>query len=162
MSQQPNSQHLAWADRLFARFSGIWGAQKLGAMFPGETHDDVRALWASQLGRFAPESVGAALQTMTDAGREWPPSLSEFVAACNQAAIARQQHAPAALLDAPRPSPEVVAQQLAKVERIASAVKPMAGREWAHRLLARHAAGEAIALSLLVMARAAIGEEVAV
>lgn len=158
MSHQPLPP--AWVERLFARFSATWGAQKLASMFPADQHDDVKALWGAQLGRFAPESITAALQAMTDAGREWPPSLSEFVAACNQAAIARQQHAPAALLEAPRPSPEVVAQQLAKVERIASAAKPRPGREWADRLLARHAAGEAIALSLLVMARAAVGEEV--
>ena len=151
----------AWVERLFFRFGAIWGVQKVAAMFPAEQHEEVKAVWGEQLGRFQAESIRAALQSMTDSGREWPPSLSEFVAACNQAAIARRQHAPAALLEAPRPSPEVVAQQLERVEQIAATAKPRAGREWADRLLARHAAGEQIALSLLMMARAAIGEEVA-
>jgi len=150
----------AWVERLFFRFGAIWGVQKIAAMFPAEQHEEVKAVWGEQLGRFQAESIRAALQSMTDSGREWPPSLAEFVAACNQAAIARRQHAPAALLEAPRPSPEVVAQQLERVEQMAATVKPRAGREWAHRLLARHAAGEQIALSLLTMARAAIGEEV--
>lgn len=155
MSHQPLP--LAWVERLFGRFSAVWGAQKLAAMFPADQHAEVKAVWAQQLGRFAPESIAAALQAMTDSGREWPPSLAEFVAACNQAAVARRQHAPAALLDAPRASPQVVAEQMAAVERIAQA-RPKRGREWAQRILDRAAAGEPTPIAIRQMAERALGE----
>lgn len=154
MSSQPNPQHLAWADRLFVRFSAIWGAQKLGAMFPAESQEDVRAIWAAQLARFEPATIGAALQAMTDAGREWPPSLSEFTDACRQSAIARRAHAPAVALPLPKASPEIVARA---VMDVADAVSPRrASRAWAHRIIERHRAGESVSIAALQMARRAI------
>ncbi len=161
MSHQPPPLPLAWVERLFARFSATWGAQKLAAMFPVADHDDVKSVWAAQLGRFEPPTIVAALQAMTDSGREWPPSLSEFVKACQEAAISRRAHAPAALLDARRASPEVAAQHLAAVERQVAAVKPKHGREWAHRILARAAAGESVPIAVRTMAERAVGAEAA-
>ena len=159
MSHQPLP--LAWVERLFARFSATWGAQKLAAMFPVDSHAEVKALWGEQLGRYQPETLRAAMQAMTDSGREWPPSLAEFVAACNQAAVARRQHAPAALLDAPRAAPEVVAEQLAAVERLAATAKPRKGREWAQKILDRASSGENVPICVRQMAERALGAEVA-
>jgi hypothetical protein len=158
MSHQPLPH--AWVERLFARFSATWGAQRLATMFPVDSHADVKALWAEQLGRFEPETLRAALQSLTDSGREWPPTLPEFIAACQQAAVARRQHAPAALLDIPRASPEVAAEQLANVERIASAVKPRKGREWAQKILDRAASGENVPICVRQMAERALDLEV--
>ena len=54
MSSQHQPLPASWVDRLFARFSAAWGFQKTGVMFPVESHEAVRALWAEQLGRFQP------------------------------------------------------------------------------------------------------------
>jgi len=152
MSHQPLPA--SWVDRLFGRFSATWGVQKMGAMFPTETHDEVRGVWAEQLGRFAPESIRAALQSATDSGREWPPSLSEFVEACRQASVARQQHAPVKLLDTPRTSAD---EAHANVERIRSLMhNPKPGREWAYHLLARGERGETVPMAVRQMAEKAI------
>lgn len=155
MSSQPSSQHLAWADRLFGRFSAIWGAQKLGAMFPAESQDDVRATWATQLSRFEPATIGAALQAMIDSGREWPPSLSEFCDACRQSAVARRAHAEAAALPLPRATPEVVEREIAAAAQ--AALGRRSGTAWAQRLLDRHNAGEQVTLAALQMAQRAVG-----
>lgn len=152
MSRQPLPA--SWVDRLFGRFSATWGVQKMGAMFPTETHDEVRGVWAEQLGRFAPESIRAALQSVTDSGREWPPSLSEFVEACRQASVARQQHAPVKLLDLPRTSAD---QAHANVERIRSLMhNPKPGREWAYKVLSHAERGDTVPMAVRQMAEKAI------
>lgn len=152
---QSNVQHLAWADRLFARFSAAWGVQKLGAMFPAESHDEVRHLWASQLSRYEPESIRVALDNAISAGKEWPPSLSEFVEYCRLASIARQQHKPAALLDMPRTSKADAAERL--VEAYAAFAKqPKKGREWAHKVMARVQANESVPLAVRELAERAL------
>jgi hypothetical protein len=149
----------AWVERILSRFGAIWGAQKVAAMFPAETHDEVRSVWAGNLGRFEPQTIAAALQAVTDSGREWPPSLSEFVKACQESAVSRRAHAPAALLDAPRAAPEVAAQHLAAVERQVASAKPRAGRDWAHRILARAAAGKSVPIAVRQAAERAVGAE---
>lgn len=145
-----------WIDRLFGRFSATFGAQKLGAMFPAETHDDVRALWAEQLGRFEVPTLRAAMQAVIDSGREWPPTLSEFVAMCQRAAVERRQHAPAALLPMPRSSPGAAGRFVA--EAVESIKSRGPNRAWAGKIIARHKAGEAVPMAVLAMARAAQNE----
>jgi hypothetical protein len=76
-----SSLPLSWIETLFARFSAAWGAQKVGVMFPSESHDEVKTLWAAQLARFEPETLRHALQAAIDSGREWPPTLPEFIEA---------------------------------------------------------------------------------
>lgn len=107
-----SSLPLSWIETLFARFSAAWGAQKIGAMFPADSHDDVKSLWADQLGRFEPETLRHALQAAIDTGKEWPPSLPEFVAVCQRSAVERKAHAPAVALPMPKASPDVVAKAL--------------------------------------------------
>jgi hypothetical protein len=75
---------------LFERFGAAFGAQKVGAMWPIEKHEQMRALWAEQLGRFAPDTLRAACQAVIDSGMEWPPTLPEFVELCRQSAVGRQ------------------------------------------------------------------------
>lgn len=79
----------AWVERLFARFAATWGVQRLGATFPVETHVETKRIWAEQLGRFEGETIARAVQAETDSGREWPPSLAEFVESCRQASLGR-------------------------------------------------------------------------
>lgn len=93
----------AWIERLFARFAATWGAQRLGAMFPAEVHDQTRRVWAEQLGRFEGATIARAVQAATDSGRDWPPTLAEFVELCRQAALSCRQSDGLPALPAPRP-----------------------------------------------------------
>jgi len=78
-----------WVDRLFARFVAIYGTQKVGAMWLDASMNEVKSVWADQLGRFAPESIAGALQRLVDSSSAWPPTLPEFVELCRQASLGR-------------------------------------------------------------------------
>ena len=99
MSHQPLPR--AWVDRIFARFIAAFGIVRLAAMWPEDQHDEVKAAWAEQLGRFAPETIRAALQATIDSGREWPPTLPEFVEQCRRSALGRYSSATALAGPAP-------------------------------------------------------------
>lgn len=88
----------AWVERIFERFVAAFGSMKVGAMWPADQHDAVKEVWAAQLGRFAPETIRNALQAVIDSGREWPPTLPEFVEHCRQCAMGRAQAAEVPLL----------------------------------------------------------------
>ena len=96
MSSQPKSAALV--ERLFERFFAIYGAQKMGAMWADTDLTEVKLVWAVQLSRFNPQSIKVALQCLIDSGREWPPTLPEFVEACRQSALGRKQQQVPALL----------------------------------------------------------------
>lgn len=82
MSMPEKSIPTAWVDRLFDRFTAIYGAQKVAAMWGGADLAEVKALWAQQLGRFTGGTIAVAVQAVIDSGRQWPPTLPEFVAIC--------------------------------------------------------------------------------
>jgi len=96
MSSRQN--YAALVDRLFARFVALYGSQKVGAMWADADLSEVKMVWAVQLSRFNPQSIKVALQCLIDSGREWPPTLPEFIEACRQAALGRQQQQVPALL----------------------------------------------------------------
>lgn len=83
----------AWVDRLFARFFAVYGAVKLAGMWPQGELDAAKTVWSEQLGRFQPGTIRDALQALIDSGREWPPTLAEFVELCRQCAVVRAQSA---------------------------------------------------------------------
>lgn len=85
-------------DRLFARFLALYGAQKMAGMWADTDMADVKSVWAEQLAKFHPQSIRDALQRLIESGREWPPTLPEFVELCRQSAIGRQQAQVPALL----------------------------------------------------------------
>lgn len=145
----------AWVDRLFARFAAAFGSMKVGTMYPVDQADEVHALWGQQLSRFAPESIGLALQAVIDSGREWPPTLPEFVEQCRLSALGRAQHAPANALPRPDVPREVVDENLRRIDASVRSVKPKPDREWAQRILARIAAGEVVPVTVRQMALAA-------
>lgn len=70
--------------------TAIYGSQKVGSMWNEADMAEVKELWAEQLGRFKPESIGAALQRLIDSGGNgWPPTLPEFVELCRQCSVER-------------------------------------------------------------------------
>ncbi len=83
--------HTPLATELFRRFSRLYGPQKLAGMWkaqnakPEQTAQlmrEVRAEWEVQLRRFDSKVLAQALQAVIDEGREWPPTLPEFVKVC--------------------------------------------------------------------------------
>ena len=96
MSSQAVS--VALVERLFSRFVAYYGSQKVGAMWADADVQEVKAVWARALMKFDPKSIGCALDRLIESGREWPPTLPEFVELCRQSAIGRQQAQVPALL----------------------------------------------------------------
>lgn len=150
--QQPSPRALA--DRVFARFVAMYGSQKVGAMWADANHDEVREMWANAIARYSPQSIAVAIRDLVESGREWPPTLPEFVELCRRGAVSRRAHAPAVALPLPKAAPEIVARA---VMDVADAVSPRrASRAWAHRIIERHRAGESVSIAALQMARRAI------
>lgn len=148
----------AWVDRLFSRFVAMYGSQKVGAMWADSDRDEVKAVWAEALGRFAGQTIAAAVRGLIDSGSQWPPTLPEFSEACRVAAVNRRDQALA--LAAPGgtvTTREEAAEILAKIGYQAPAKPKVDPKAWAHRVLARAAAGdESLALESIRMAERAL------
>lgn len=93
MSNQSMSDELV--ERLFSRFSQIYGAQKFASMWGTVDHAELKEIWGASLGRFPLPVVGKAVKALIESPGEWPPTLPEFVTLCKQ--YNRPEHNPAAL-----------------------------------------------------------------
>lgn len=51
-------------------------------MWAGMPYEDVRADWASRLGKFPRHAIASGFDALIDSGAEWPPTLPEFVKLC--------------------------------------------------------------------------------
>ncbi len=69
-------------DRLFSRFEAMYGA-KVGEAWKGCDLRNVKAVWAETLGLFSRDQLSAGISGCM--GRDWPPTLPEFVKLCRQA-----------------------------------------------------------------------------
>jgi len=154
----PEPLPAAWVDRLFSRFVAMYGSQKVGAMWADADRDEVKGVWADALGRYAGETLAAAVRGLIDSGSQWPPTLPEFSEACRVAAVNRRDQALA--LAAPGgtvTTREEAAEILAKIGYQAPAKPKVDPKAWAHRVLARAAAGdESLALESIRMAERAL------
>lgn len=74
----------SWTDRIFATMLAHYG-NRFTDMWRDANIADVKAVWADKLGGFAdrPDAIKYALGCLE--GREWPPSLPEFLADCRRA-----------------------------------------------------------------------------
>jgi len=148
----------AWVDRLFSRFVAMYGSQKVGAMWADADRDEVKGVWADALGRYTGETIAAAVRGLIDSGSQWPPTLPEFSEACRVAAVNRRDQALA--LAAPGgtvTTREEAAEILARIGYQAPAKPKVDPKAWAHRILARAAAGDqSLALESIRMAERAI------
>lgn len=155
-----NSEPLprAWLDRLFARFSAMYGTQKVMAMWADSDLDEVKTVWAEALGKYSGESIARAVRSLIDSGSQWPPTLPEFSEACRVSAVNRRDTAPAL----PAPAGKVISREeaaeiLAKIGYSAPEKPRVDPKAWAHRVLARAAAGDqSLALESIRMAERAI------
>ncbi len=97
-----------WIDRLFSRFSSMYGAAWL-EKWRGVDPADVRRTWAEDLAGFDGETLRRALDP-AKASCQFPPSCPEFVAICRQF---RSPPARVAYLAAPTSAmPQHIAEQL--------------------------------------------------
>lgn len=125
-----------WADRLFERFTALYGASKMANAWPAEGAHEARQAWEEQLRRFSPVVIRKAIQSLIDTAGEWPPTLPQFVGTCRE--FNRQEQSPA--LPAPSPTnPAMVAQQLGKVADIIAKPPGHDFMRWARYPRSEHA-----------------------
>ena len=77
----------AWIDRLFARFAAAYGTEKFAAIWRGQALDEVKAVWAVELGKFSGLEIRAALEALPRRHATWPPTLFEFIELCRPRSI---------------------------------------------------------------------------
>lgn len=119
-----------WVDRIFSKLTLTYGHRFLG-LYAGLDMEAVKADWAHELGAYTsrPEAIAHAMAVLPP---DSPPNVMQFRDLCRRA----PEYAPKAL-PAPPPDP-TLAQELRR------AVRPVlgsGGRQWAHSLQARIAAG---------------------
>lgn len=142
-----------WVEALFRRLLGVYGSRftrmwgDLGDA--GVTADEVKAIWARELGSITPEQIRHALDHLPESS---PPTVLEFRRLCLQAPVM----APPAL-PAPKANPAAVA---AAVQRAMAGPGQLDPRAWARRLLARVEAGERLPHAQVQAARRALRSEV--
>ena len=143
----------AWIERIFQKLTLAYGQEFLNR-WAGVNLSDVKTDWGHELSGFEnkPEAIAFALQNLP-AGK--PPTVMQFRAMANQC-----PSSDAPRLPEPKADPQRLAAELSKLgqlrSHVASAERPGA-KDWAHRIVARHAAGERINACTLRMAREALG-----
>ena len=142
---------LHWVDKIFSKLTLVYGRDFIGR-WEGLELADVKTDWAHELSGFDnfPDGIAFALANLP-AGR--PPTVLEFRAMALKAP--RPAHKQ---LDAPKASPDKVAQELRKA--VAAVRKPAANsidhKAWAKSIVARDAAGEKVRPISLRFAREAL------
>lgn len=105
---------LAWVEKIFATMLAHYGS-RFADMWRDANIADVKAVWAEKLAGFRdrPDCLKYGLNCLD--GRDWPPSLPEFLADCRRA-----------------PTPKIVALEHKlspdEIERNKARVKAMAKR----------------------------------
>jgi len=69
----------AWIEKLFERMAALYGS-KFADMWRGTDPEQVKALWAHELGKLSREEVTRGAQALMT--QEWPPSLPQFINLC--------------------------------------------------------------------------------
>jgi hypothetical protein len=127
-------------DRLFARFLSIYGAQKVATAWGNVAADERNVVWAEALGRFPLQAIGDAVRDLAEHGTGWPPTLPEFVQMVREQ-LPKAEHRPA--LPVPDRRQADIAAGAEKMAALKASVSDRKDpRAWAHRILARHAAGD--------------------
>lgn len=128
---------LEWVEKLFDRFTALYGAQLVAAMWQGANLADVQNVWCAELGKLSPEQMRAGVHSLSDAFPK-PPTLPQLMAHCRAARV--QQTDAAQLTDQRRAD---ATQQAGNMQRLRAALAPLqdsprrAGSAWAWRILER-------------------------
>ena len=135
-------------DRMAATYGSAWMRQ-----WEGVEANAVKSMWAHELGGFASnlKAIAWALEYLP----ERCPNLVQFKNLCRQAPAAEVPQ-----LDAPKADPARVAAELAKLAPMrmcAASPSTTDPKAWAHRIIARHRAGEKLSPTVLASAQSAVG-----
>lgn len=69
----------AWVERIFDRLLAFYGA-KLADAWRGADLDNVKRIWAEELAAYSKDEIAAGVAGCR--GRDWPPTLPEFLKLC--------------------------------------------------------------------------------
>ena len=140
-------------DRLFERLAFTYG-NTWARMWEGMPIADVKSQWGSELSWWFENRMDAIAWALENLAPK-APNIIEFKNLCRQAPVPDVPRLPE-----PKADPQRLAAELSKLgqlrSHVASAERPGA-KDWAHRIAARHAAGERINTCTLRMAREALG-----
>lgn len=139
---------MPWVEKIFVKLTLVYG-RDFAARWEGMNIVDVKEDWAHELSGLdsSPKAIVYALQNLPATKA---PTVLEF------RSIARKMPQEAEALDPlVRLAPDVVAGHIANIKKIP---KPafLGNKEWAHLIVARHAAGDRISHYSLKLAQAAI------
>lgn len=83
-STHPSALHSAWVDRIFSIMLAHYGS-RFADMWRDTNIAEVKAVWAAKLGGFSdrPDCLKYGLDCLD--GRQFPPTLPEFIADCRRA-----------------------------------------------------------------------------
>lgn len=142
---------IEWVEKIFTKLTLVYGRDFVGR-WDGLKLSDVKTDWAHELSGFHnhPQAIAYALQNMPALK---PPTVLEFRAVARKAPLPELKLLPEPKVDAQR-----VAAELSKLSDIrkVSATKHEP-KEWAHRIIARHDAGDKIYPCTLRFAHEALG-----
>lgn len=132
-------------DWLFTRLAGTYGAQWT-RQWEGTPMTDVKAAWGHELSAYAgnPSAIKHALDNLP----ERCPNVIQFRNLCRTAPARTVPQ-----IEAPKADPARIREELAK---LAPAPERVDGREWARRIVARHAQGERLGVFALNLAQSAL------
>lgn len=142
----------AWTDRIFDKLTLTYG-QAFLRRWSDIDINAVKSDWAHELSGFEnfPKSIAWALQNVNP---ERPPTVLEFRALARRAP---QEDSPR--LERPKADPKLVAEELAKLAPLKEVEFARPNTNWAHSIVARHAAGGKVNYLPLKMAREVVAKE---
>lgn len=142
-------------DRLFRRLTATYG-NEFASKWDAVEMSDLKTAWAHELSAFSGNlnAIGWALENLPDRC----PNLMQFKTLCKQA-----PKPDALMLDAPKASADIVDKELAKMA--ADALAPPVDddghvdhKRWAHKLKARHDAGDLLGYQQIKMYKEVLRE----
>lgn len=135
-----------WIDRIFDKLTLTYG-QSFLRRWADIDLNAVKSDWAHELAGFAqhPRAIAWALQNLPP---ERPPTVLEFRAVARRAPAEDLPRLPE-----PKADPARVAAELAKLAPLMKRPEGKTDTDWAHRILAKHAAGVRVTRTVLAMAR---------
>ena len=141
---------LPWVDKIFEKLTLVYG-QAFLARWRDLDLDAVKHDWAHELSGFEahPAAIAHALQTLPP---DKPPTVLQFREAARKAPLPELPRLASPQADAGR-----VAAELARLAPLRDAKPPAGGRDWARRIVEKHAAGLRVNRCTLAFARQALG-----
>ena len=141
---------LPWVDRIFEKLTLVYG-QAFLARWRDLDLDAVKHDWAHELAGFEahPQAIAHALQTLPP---DHPPTVLQFRELARKAPLPELPR-----LAMPQADAERVAAELARLPPLRDARPEPGWRDWARRIVEKHAAGLRVNRCTLAFARQALG-----